>query len=63
MQELIDLNDKVRMLHEVTKMVKDSNFKSDEVKYFNAGAEFAYKNVLKLIYDYVKEENERKETK
>lgn len=63
MEKLIELYQQINRLHECTKMLCDVKWKSEESKCFNAGSEFAYKNVLKLICEKVGEENERKEIK
>lgn len=39
----------INMLKSVTDIIKDGNLKSAEARAFNAGANFAYNNVLKLI--------------
>lgn len=53
----------VSMLHDVAKMLCNTEFKSDEAKGFNAGQEFAYRNVLKLISDKVEKEMQNENRK
>ena len=61
MKELCKLYNEVNMLLDVVKMMDGCNFKSPEAKAWNEGSKFAYENVLKIIYNKVKDEDERKE--
>lgn len=55
MEELDKLYHKISLLKKVTEMLKNSDFKSIEVKHFNEGSDFAYNNVLKLIEEQFKD--------
>lgn len=50
------INQEVETFYQVAKTINESKcFKSIEGKAFNAGAEFAYNNVLKLICNKLNE--------
>lgn len=55
-EELCYLYTEVNMLLDVIKMMDEYDFKSPEAKAWNEGSKFAYKNVLKLIEERVKDE-------
>lgn len=54
MNALFVINQEVETLYQIAKF-EGKCFKSESAKSFNAGAELAYKNVLKLICDKLNE--------
>ena len=53
---LFVINQDVETYYQITKRLNESKcFKSESAKGFNAGAEFAYNNVLKLICNKLNE--------
>lgn len=53
---LFVINQEVETYYQIAKGLNEAKcFKSESAKGFNAGAEFAYKNVLKLICDKLNE--------